>query len=990
MQYNLLPSALCTIDDIEGNVSIDFNDMYLLNDYTDIVIKTINSGDKLVVDFDFGHRVHIDRLEYKFRVDNTPSSTIASGINFYYKNDSFDSYAQSPTINQGTSPYVYYTTLTSGIFAPRYMKVVHTFSGISPGILYGFKAFNNDSVVRFGESGNSQAEAIETAKGSDPKVKEIFIYNDGNTIADAYVNIEPTYSNMDNIISISDSINGPWISAIEPGNSIGEEYTFEHGSLSNLYVFNGDLCIKGMIDANNKYISRYSEGYYLSRIIRKDTTYCRFMLRNVGIGGHISTDINDAIETIEVRSHNNPPMTYAVIRELRNYTVSNINYVGYTDRWLKSLDVKENSPSYFISFNAYTSLRNYKIVFDQITERWVGYLSTSGSSSYSIATLDLFNNIGTTTKTFRLATHSTYAAPITFSWKEIKPDIDGGIWIYLYCTAYHSGDFIHSSGYFLAYFDSDLNNTFKWYTPTEEIGKMDIIYNNKCVWYTRPTTCAIYKVNTAGNVEINYSNEEVTYKLGGIATLPNGDLLFANDKSIHRLKYNGVYLSEYLIENVSEDVISYIALDGDGSEAIWTMEGMTVGRLFMYGERKGTYDFRITLDYPVRFIPVLDGIWVHCANLELDGGVSMKFISKENKRVDVSFHPTGDSSPGLIYQPYYHQNYVDKLPITPDTTWTNLEWEKTAVSDFLSSEDQFYQLRIVLRRQTPFERYPEFISSSSEDFIHDDNFTQASTKPKEILWGDWLSYPNTSRVYVSPSDSRLVLVPDNGGVNNSYINTKNRMIVGRDDNGNLDIRVKYTFGAGNGIASNKSEYLYIIAYNIEPGYYGRCIGAYIYINSSYSTSYAYAGYNSGTGMKWTSWPTGSVVGLYRYDGEIRLYWNGDDVRGEWRTSTTDFSGGRYGDVNSGLVGNYFYVEIIADRNSSQVKLRDFDIYNGNVYYYTESPQIESIYKQELLKISNIYPKNNKKLYVKTYIPNNMEVNHEYSVELRTRWGVPTY
>jgi hypothetical protein len=992
MQYNILPGALWSVNTISGSKNINFNDLYLLSNYNNNPIFGLSSLETLNIDFDFGHRVHLDRFEYKYITNDAISSAVASGIKFFYKNESFDLYESSNTFVDDVNN-TFYTTTCSSIFAPRYIRFSHTpantldTSTIS-GTVYGFKALNNDTIVDFGIDGYKTSESIETARGSAPNIKTIPIYNRGNTKVDALVNIEPTFSPIDDAVFISDNIGGPWIKALDVTQLIVDATNFSSGYSYNVHNTTGPIRISGVEDTDSNYISRVSEGYYITKIFNKNNTYCRFVLDNSGIGGNIKVDKDDVTETIEVRSSNNRPIPYTIFRELVNVAIPNSNSIlCYRDRWLSTQSIKETSSWSFLSCSSYSIWKDYRVVFDPITERWVGYVTHTNNNSYSTAELYIFNNVGTTSsKTYRIAYQSTTGIPVNFVWRELKLDNTGGIWVYFYCQAYHTGDFVHSTGYFLAYFDVNLNNTFKWFSMTEDISKIDVDYNTRCVWYTKPGTSAIYRLDVIGDIQVNFVDEDTNYDLGGIAVLPDSSLIFANGKDLHRLKYNGIYLPEYFIKDVVDTRIDYIVLDGDGSDAIWTIEEMTVGRLYISGDKRGTYDFKVILDYPSRMIPVSGGVWVTCSAMDGLGGVVMRFISKENRRIDAEYRPNYVSSPGLLYQQCDHSNYVKKMPIAIDTTWSTLSWRKVSIQGFLTSEDQYYQLRIVLRRQEPVERYSGFISDASQSFFSDDSFAQTSNIPNRILWGNWLNYPNNDRVYVDSSTEKLVLTSDFGGTQNSFIETKDRMVVSRDANGILDIRLKYTFGSGDGVNSGKSEYLYLYAYSIEPGYYGHNIGAYIYIpsNSPSSANFVYVGVDE----SWTNWPNnGGWTTLNMYDGEIRLYWDGSNAYGQWRDPDGTFAGGQKS-AAPGNIGNYFYIKVISSRNSSQVKIDDFDVYNGYTYYYTESPKIESIYKQELLEIKDVYPNNHKNVYVKTYVSKDMNIASDYDIDMKVRWRIP--
>jgi hypothetical protein len=992
MEYNILNGALWELNTTIGNKFIDFNDMYLLDGYGSTPIFNLSGNDIFVMDFDFGHRIHLNRFEYKF-VSSSDIYTVASGVSFFYKNESFDDYELMSTLVLNDN--IFYTTVSGSIFAPRCIRMSHTISGtygISTisGFVYGFSALSSDTIVGFGIDGNKTTEIIETARGSEPVIRSVAIYNSGSRIANAFVNLEPKFSPVDEVIYISNSNNGPWTKSLNTSELIADTTNFNYGYTTGLQVINGPLRMNGVDDINNFFATRFKSDYYISRVFEKHNTYCRFVMNNVGIGGSIGVDKTDAIDTIEVRSSNTPPIPYIIIRELVNipYTTSYGNtQLRYRDRWLNTYTLKEDSSWTFLTGSYYCTWKSYKVVFDQLTERWIGYATQDGTNgSYSFAELYIFNNMGTSSSlTYRLSYQSAGGDPVNYSFKELKLDYTGGMWIYLYCQSYHSGDFIHASGYFLAYFDVNMLNTFKLFTVTEEIGEMDVDYNSKCVWYTKPTTNAIYKVSVAGDIVVSFIDADVTYKLGGIAVMPDSSLLYANGKDLHRLKANGIYLPEYFIEGAALDNIEYLVLDGDGSEAVWTIEGMTVGRIYIYGEKKGTYDFRVTLDYPTRMISVLGGAWVHCADIDGQGGVVMRFISKENRRVDREYRPNYNSCPGLLCQPYYHPNYTKKMPISIDLVWSNLSWKKVAINGFLAPEDQYHQLKVILRCQTPIERYPEFITNIDQEFISYDDFDQNENIPNKLLWGNWLNYPSINRVYVDTVNKKLVLAPEISSPLSSFIDTKNRLMVSRDSDGILDIRIRYTIGAGDGVNSTKDEDLYIYAYSLDLGYSGKYLGVCLHIaaNPELNNCVIYAGFND----NWTF--NNYFKGLNMYDGELRLYWNGSTVYGGRRDLEKAFVESQYS-VNSNSVGNNFYIKIISNKDSSQVKIDNFNVYKGYTYYYTEGPLIKSIHKQELVEVDAIYPNNYKNVYIKSYVPKDLEIGSSYDMDMKVRWRVPTY
>ncbi len=999
MQYNILSGALWEANTALGNVALEFSEAYRLAEYSDDPVVELVDGDVFVMDFDLGHRIHLSNFEYKFTTPYADSAAVASGIKFYYKNESFETYTVLETYVSVSGTF--YTTISGETFAPRYIRSYHTLDdtyGITTitGSAYGFRAFNNEDIVDFGEDGTQTEEGVITARGSLPVIKTVAIYNSGEILADALVNIEPDYSPIDEAVSISTSQDGPWVYPLNTDDLITDADNFSSGKAYNTQLLATTISMTGIEDKDGYYIYRYDSGYYDSRIFSSnENTYCRFVIdKEDNRGGNIKVNRDDAVETMQIRSNNAPPKPYGVVRELYDWWISPTRYLGYRDRWLEDSSVKENSNPWSFLTTDSNSWKDYSVVYDQSTERWVGYVTHNGNASFT-AELYIYNNVGTTSsETKKLAEQTVTTSPINFSWRETKLDSTGGMWVYFFCQSYDAGEFVSATGYYLAYFDSSLSDSFTWYAATEEIGSMDVNYGSKEVWYTRPSTAAIYKLNTAGGVLINYIDEDVTSDLGGIAVMPNNYLLFADGTDLHQLKYNGLYLSEYYMEDVAEEKISYIALDGDGSEAIWVIDGMAVGRLYMAGDNKGEYDFKVDVDYPVRMVSVEDGVWVHCADEDAQGGVVSRYISKANRRVDMELEPEYNSSPGILYQTYSHDNYIDKLPIATDTVWDTLPWKTIAREGFLTTEERYHQVRMYLRREEPAERYPDYVTDPNQDYISGDDFVQTEARPKEVLWGRWLDDTvddGLNRVYVDPDNDNLVLVPDSGGGVNAYINTSERVAYGRGPH--LEWRVSYKFGDGPGADSGKAEYLYVYAYSVQAGYSDFALGCYMYIPANPSSNSQYMYVKTAIDGSWTaSSPLSN--GTNMYEGIIQLYWQQDgdnDLYGRWSSDGASFAGAyKANAVTSSQIGNYFYLQVISRYNSSPVVIKDISLVRGYPYYYTDSPRVRSIHKQELLEVKDVYPNNHKDVYVKTFVPQNLEVESYYDVDMKVRWRVPVY
>jgi hypothetical protein len=631
----------------------------------------------------------------------------------------------------------------------------------------------------------------------------------------------------------------------------------------------------------------------------------------------------------------------------------------------------------------YSKWQEYNLTMDQNNERCAGYiLHWNANDSRPTSEFYFVNNDGTTNKNIRLAVQSNDLARVNCNWIETKLDYTGGTWIYFFCQSYHADDFVDTKGYYLAYFDVTMTNKFKWYTANQEINAMDVNYNTREIWYTRNGTHAIYKVTYTGDTEVNYSEDDYTSDLGGIAVLPSGDVIFANAQDLHRLSSIGIYMPEYKL--------SYIVLDGDGSEAIWAIDGQSVGRLYLYGEKAGTWDFKVDVNLPSSMEAVPGGAWVKCAGESGDSGVMMRYISKENKRIEYEYPLASYCKAAILYESYDHPLYTEKMPVTTDSVWPTLPWNKVNLEGFLTSEDRYYQLRTTFRRQEPIERYPEFVIDSGQDFFSDDNFEQTSSTPNQLLWGNWLNKPSLERIYVETDTNQLVLVNDQGGTEDAYIDTSNRMVVAKGSDGHIDVRVSYKFGDGDGIISGVDENIYIYLFSAQSNYEGKYIATRFKISSSPETSNSTMYSDTGNGSWREEW--NSEIGTDYYEGEFRLYWNGTyfypyvrkDSSSSWAGSVDSEA------ANTSNLGNYFYVRIVASRNSSILKLNSFNVYNGTAYYYTDTPQVSAIYKQQLVKVEDIYPNNYKNIYFRTYASKDLDITANNELDMKVRWRTPVY
>lgn len=995
MQYNVLKGAMWEVNTVEGNVGLEFPLQYGLMDYGDTPIMSIQDDDILVVDFDFGYRLHLDTFEYKYSTPYADMSSVTSGIEFSFKNEYFDDYISLATYIKTQD--IFYTTISGAVFNPRYIKIKHAVSGTLntttfSGAVYGFKAYNNDTIVDFGEDSQATEIRIEVVRESIPEIMELPIYNSGTKTATAYINIEPNNTDIDYAISVSNSSNGPWTYPYNMDDIIADIGSFDAGHYENLDANTAALRLTGIDVQDNLYASMYAYGIYTSRPFSVgESDYCSFVTETAANRrGHIMVDKLDVVDTIEVRSNNAPPKPYMIFREFVD-VLDDVyyHYARYKDSWLETGLEKYTSSTNLFQGHRHSRYDEYNITFDQITERYAGCITTYyPTDSRSDSILYMFNNIGESDNWAELGRNHDFSSRFSYNWYETKLDYSGGMWVYLFAVAYSAADWVDNRGYYLAYFDNALVNTFKWYTAERDILTLDNDYYTKKIWYTREFTHAIYRVSYLGDVELNFQDDRYTGDLGGIAVLPDHGVVFGNDKNLLRLSYDGVIMPEYTLEDVAGYRLSYILIDLNDSNVIWAIDGQSVGRLFMTGPRAGEWDFKIAVNLPLSMEVVSGGVWIKCAGEISEGGTVMRYVSAENRRIEYEYIPQDRCVPGILRQEYAHSNYTDKMPILTDNVWYNLPWHKVNLDGYLSNEDRYYQLRMTMRRAEPIEQYPEFIIDPEQDFFSDDNFVQDTATPKQLLWGDWLSKPALDRVYVDTTASELVLVPSQLVVDDSYISTKYRMVVGRYSDA-IDIRISYKLGDGNGVESGVEENIYIYMYSVSQGFEDKYMAVRFRISAT-PTSNDSSLYTSYNGLSWAGNNIGKIGTSYN-EGEFSLYWNGSYLCGYARNSpTANWLSSGHRSVNDNSLGNCFFLLIKSSRDSSPLRLQYSMVYQGTPYYYTDTQRVTTIGKQQLVKLDDIVPNNYRNAYVRTYVPRDLNVTPESELDIKVRWRVPTY
>jgi len=261
MKYNITQYSQTISNTTEGDIDLSTNEIISIINSSAIAnvpmpVSGTLSG-TLVLDCDLGARVHLDEVQYHFSSsDSMP--TVASGIKFYYKNEDFEVYTSLDTYYNNN----YYYTIVSGTSAPRFIRLEHTtFSGGVSGHINGFYALNDDTYVDFGEDGNdTSTNFMLSVENIIIETNELEVFNSGPVKASAKLIIEPQNTVADDILSISDSPDGPWYGVYRDEDKVTGTSLWETGNMFDLQISSDVL----------KLLSGKTFGTYTTRVVYLD------------------------------------------------------------------------------------------------------------------------------------------------------------------------------------------------------------------------------------------------------------------------------------------------------------------------------------------------------------------------------------------------------------------------------------------------------------------------------------------------------------------------------------------------------------------------------------------------------------------------------------------------------------------------------------------------------------------------------------------------
>lgn len=681
MKYNLAKNSQVVSNTDVGNISLSSAQIVPIIDTTSAIYPTLSGVDVLCLDCDLGARVQIDELRYYFSSVSS-SGTVSDGVKFYYKDESFDIFISLET-SVGES--YYYTTITSGTSAPRYIRLEHTVSGTAvSGTVNGLEIFNDDDVVDFGEDGTDELENFSLAlEHTVEEIREINIYNDSDIKSDAYVMIEPQGTLVDEILFISNNQDGPWCGVMQDENVIAGIDPLSQ-NWWNSGVYNGTKEVAGALMLTTE-SGATGVGNYTTRIFDTLTTqtftYLNLDKTYLETGMIIATNEDDTQETIEIKSSNTKPKDYITYR--RFLFDDGDEQIKYRDYWMYDDSIKFTSSPIsdqgsYVAIDVVDDFRG-RFYIDKITRKTAALYRYQADYYGNRTVLVRIDKNGVLEEQYLLA--SALADTSIYS---LLMDKNEGIWFYTYCANATGTFFNQVNSYYLAYFDSDMTEKFKLVNDSAFMFDMGVDYNTGELWYTNIENNRLVKLDTVGEIVFELT---FTSYVRGLSVTEDGSCWVIHGLYLSKISSTGATLAFIDLNGV---VTSLLRIAVDGDDVLWVIDGLFIRRIFL----DGTVNFSVNLGFQGTEIQQHEsGVVVFC----VDRG--WRFVSRDYRRVIRTIENDDGKNMyiGVEGIKYDSLMYGSEFPIPSDSVWNNIDWTTVTVNDNLFSEDKYIQMRLTLR-----------------------------------------------------------------------------------------------------------------------------------------------------------------------------------------------------------------------------------------------------------------------------------------------------
>jgi len=955
MNYNLAENSNLYTDDLVGNVLFSPSDIV---DTVNLVGSFYLSGDDvLCLECDLGSRIKTEQIRYYFS-STEASGTVSSSIEFYYKNDSVDSYSLLDT-NIGAG--FYYTTVSS-TSAPRYVRLIHTINGTSvSGTVVGFSIYNEDDTVDFGSDGTTESFVASTSVlGGSDEIKTIPIYNDGPIKATAYVIVEPQGTDVDELVTISTTSGGPWVGVKENAQIIADENSWaEDGDLSSTVEISSGMLQLEQNEMVGTYTTKIFGGASKNNFVHLD-------IYSEPGDTFITKDSNREIRTMETRSSSQKPKDYAICRTFTYGTSGGYRWLYYIDKHRD--DGSTVYTSGYLSDGSNTSYDYYVrcASTDPITGKTAGFVYRT-RSGYDWRQLRAFIITETGDYSDIVWLQRDTSTAISNNCYDIVWDGDGGVWWLVYADYYRTGYTLNQgAGYYLMHFSPGFTTqTYKGFSVARQCHYMSAVQSNGYLWYTDRNTKFV-KLITQTGTELVQRSDLNAY---GVSATSDGGCWYISGTNLIHLSSGGVLIET--LENIGSTSLRGILMDGD--DAMYLRDGDYIKRVLI----DGTEVFSTYVALSDKMLGVTDtGVWVRTT------GNTIRFVTSagELKSTSIGY----SYLPAVIEYAYDTDGHDFHFPISTDNHWNSLVWQEVRPDSYhIPIGDKYTQARITMRSNAPADIYAV---DSTDSWTPNDSFTQAdATGPKEHRW---VASDNSSAIGIVSNRLRFY-----GGVGGDKdIRSQNSWYIDTGGTKDIDIQLYYRL-PGTWDPPPVQYSLYLRLYSLDPayaGYYAEAImQRYNNAGAGYNRLYmrVYNGTTNGTFSIYDSTYNYGYIRIHldRTNNRWRSY---DYINASWPSQTLT-------SASSYPIGNTFYMYIYTPDHGAGNHIEIDDVvFNQNIgdviFYDWETPQLQNIYLQKSIEIPDIYPGTAKNAYMKLSLPDqSMDWVGSRSTNLKVWFEVPT-
>jgi len=1007
MKINLAQNLDFKVNLVEGNVSLDYKQIEALLKTSTLPVVQLGTSDILCLDLDLYARTKIDEIRYYYETTES-SGTVASGIRFQYINEDYETLMDSPTdLGNG-----YFYTTVSGSSAPRFIRLLHTLSGTSSsGTVHGYQVLSDESIIDFGSDGS--LDKIDTLAGrGESVIYPVPIYNSGDSVATAYVRLEPTGKNVDTITYLSNSENGPWIGVRNSEFIFMDKDNWSKGTLPpELVVYDDKLTLSYNtrdVFVNDSLSFNHTFGTYTTVLFKSTVdsyNYTKLVIDdlNSSNGSKIKVDKTDSSETIKIRNSESI-MKYDVYRTLYTRAANQLYYIGYKEFTVDGEIEITNQDNITHIVNNYGNLTNYLWDINQDT----GFSAVGFSTSYTSYLIAF--SYGATTAPIKtlMSSYSSYKHTLKFN--KIKLDSSNGIWLDLDISYVNSGSLLDKKGNYLVRFDSDLSGpTFKLFDKTKVLNGFDITPDGNWVWYSSTSTGLVSKLDLFGNEVISYYGKDVVKPTICAGTV-DGGCWFINDKGsgindLIRVTSEGLFHSG--IYNFSQTG-TIIQMEIDGEDGLWLLIGYNLVYIRTVDEEFGRVMFNVEIPFAYYFHSDLSGCWV--ITLHGQGFYVDKFLGQVVKTI-MSVQKDYQRRPGFINKsPEEKSPWQDKLPLPQDLSWSSLPYTKVNNYEYYIHKNNYYQAEVTLQAAPPQDMYDNL--TLDEDWLPGDEFNYTiDGRPAQHRWN---TYDNRSII----KDERL-LFKGHGIPNGSFstrIDSHHKWYVNKYVTNEFEFQFDYdipstaisgtstiVFSIRPNSINNDTDQYYrwtfsksIQEMTLKTEAYGsrrdHSSGDRFYRSNTLTIPMTtYSGIDTTYSGTAATFAGAGVLKFSRTSGDYpKLYlYHYDGV--SWQSVYCDAYYSWYGAYPIWFNDNRsLNVEIKVD-SPNDVYIDKFQ-YNNNVsdcYWYLTPPLINSIQLQPLIKVESIYPSTSKNAYLKIDVPdsNDFKVDEVYNTNILTWWEV---